>query len=69
MFIRWKAENVRGSEKAGRFSFFNKVDCLQMNRAQFNGKSCFATGASKRPTGVNAPVVIFKKCPALSASY
>jgi hypothetical protein len=34
-FIRWNAENVRGYEKAGRCSFFNKDDSLLMiKRAQ-----------------------------------
>jgi hypothetical protein len=58
-FIRGNVENVRGYEKAGRCSFFNKVNLLLMiKRAQFIRKSCFTTGASKGPTGVNAPVVI-----------
>jgi hypothetical protein len=56
-FIKWNVQNVRGYERAGRF--FNKVDFLLMIKwAQFIGKSCFTTGASKGPTGVNAPVVI-----------
>jgi hypothetical protein len=34
--IRWDVENVRGYEKAGRCSFFNKVYFLLMiKRAQF----------------------------------
>jgi hypothetical protein len=34
-FIRWNVENVRGYEKAGRCSFFNKDDVLLMiKRAQ-----------------------------------
>jgi hypothetical protein len=57
IFIRGHVENVRGYEKAGRF--FSKVKLLLMiKRAQLIGKSCFTTGASKGPTGVNAPVVI-----------
>jgi hypothetical protein len=58
-FITGNVENVRGYEKAGRCSFFNKVNVLLMiKRAQFICKSGFTTGASKGPTGVNAPVVI-----------
>jgi hypothetical protein len=56
-FIRWNVQNVRGYERAGRF--FNKVDLLLMiKRVQFIWKSCFTAGASKGPTGINAPVVI-----------
>jgi hypothetical protein len=34
-FIRWNVENVRGYEKAGRCSIFNKIDFLLMiKRAQ-----------------------------------
>jgi hypothetical protein len=34
-FIRGNVENVRGYEKAGRYSFFNKVNLLLMiKRAQ-----------------------------------
>jgi hypothetical protein len=54
--------NVRGYEKAGRCSFFNKVNLLLMiKRAQLIQKSCYTTGASKAPTGGNPPVVIYFK--------
>jgi hypothetical protein len=40
-------------------AFSNKVNLLLYNdqKGQFIWKSCFTTGASKGPTGVNAPVV------------
>jgi hypothetical protein len=57
---------VRGYEKAGKCSFFNKVNLLLMiKRAQLIWKSCFTTGASKRPIGVNAPIVIWSKMPGI----
>jgi hypothetical protein len=37
IFIRWNVENVREYEKAGRCSFFNKVDFLLMIKARGPG--------------------------------
>jgi hypothetical protein len=59
-FIRWNVDNVRGYEKAGRCSFFNKVYFLPMIKRARSSENLASLlhGANKGPTGVNAPVGI-----------
>jgi hypothetical protein len=67
-FIRWNVENVRGYEKAGRCSFFNKDDFLLMIKGPAYLKILLHYWGKQRAYWGKCPSsYIVKKCPAISS--